>query len=244
MRILNKRIIWAGIVFIHILHFGNAAIEVVNPTGVTGHDGGNWPSTLGHLTDMLNTTDVGFLTGDHNTGMTVVDANDPSTWTYSGGSWGQEYKGNSRLSGALNSKIGWIVIDLGSEVTSLSNMFFWNCRSQSTTENMQDFNLYYSSGVGIDALPAMPNSKGTTGDYDFSSGDWTKLNAGGNLVLPVNGSNNNTPQLTIDLEDISAQYLGIEVLTTGDNTKTRIGIAQIEIARTRKPPSGTLFKIE
>ncbi len=218
--------------------FGLSADKVVNPTGVTGHDGGNWPSTLGHLTDMLNATDVGFLTGDHNPGIdTSPDPADPSTWTYAGNSWPQEWKANSRLAGTPSGKIGWAVIDLGATLSKLSSMFLWNVRGQSTTENTEDFNVYYSSGVGIDALPAMPNSKSTTGDYDFTSGDWIKLNDSGVLTLPVNGANNNTPQLTVDLAEVSARYIGIEIMTAG-GAASRVGIAHAEITRVM---GGTTF---
>ena len=80
----------------------------VTVTGVTGHDGGNWPATLGHLSDMCNgNLSYDFGTGDHNPGMTVVDPADPATWTYAGNSWPQEWKANSRLdtNATLNAKI-------------------------------------------------------------------------------------------------------------------------------------------
>ena len=54
-------------------------------TAVTGHDGGNWPVTLGHLTDMVNGLNPGSMGEDHEPGMnTSADPTDPSTWTHSG----------------------------------------------------------------------------------------------------------------------------------------------------------------
>lgn len=211
----------------------SAHAAVIPVMGVTGHDGGNWPATLGHLSDMVNGSDPSLIvTGDTSPGMTVNDPADPATWTYAGNAWGQEWKANSRLDPltSANAKIGWAVLDLGSSVAGLDDMYLWNVRHQNNTENVDTFNVYYSDGVGIDTLPAMPNSKSTTGDYDFSSGDWTLLNAGGALTLPQNPSNNNTPQLVVDLAGISAQYIGIEILTAGNGTGAgRVGIAQVEL---------------
>ena len=220
------------------LSAGPANAAVVTVVGVTGHDGGNWPATLGHLSDMVNGLDPTIIpTADTNPGMdTSADPADPSTWTYAGNSWPQEWKANSRLDATdpniSNAKIGWAALDLGSSTASLDKMYLWNVRSQYNTENVDTFNVYYSSGVGIDTLPAMPNSKSTTGDYDFSSGDWTLLNVGGALTLPQNTSNNNTPQLAVDLGGISAQYIGLEILTAGNGTDPgRVGLAQVEITR-------------
>jgi len=211
----------------------SANAAVITVTGVTGHDGGNWPSTLGHLTDMLNGLYPGSMNADHSPGMdTSADPTDPSTWLYSPGGWGDEWKANSRLDPltSSNAKIGWAVLDLGSSTAGLDNMYLWNVRSQDNTENVDTFNVYYADGVGIDTLPPMPNSKSTTGDYDFSSGDWTLLNSGGALTLPINTSNGNTPQLAVDLLGISAQYIGLEILTAGNGTGSgRVGLAQVEI---------------
>ena len=217
-----------------VLTAASANAAVITVAGVTGHDGGNWPATLGHLSDMVNGLDPNIIpTADTNPGMdTSADPTDPSVWTYAGNSWPQEWKANSRLDATdpniSNAKIGWAALDLGSSTASLDKMYLWNVRSQYNTENVDTFNVYYSSGVGIDTLPAMPNSKSTTGDYDFSSGDWTLLNVGGALTLPQNTSNNNTPQLAVDLGGISAQYIGLEILTAG-GTANRVGLAQVEI---------------
>jgi alpha-galactosidase len=214
---------------------------VVPVTGVTGHDGGNWPATLGHLSDMVNALNPGWATGDHNTGMdTSANLSDPATWIYSGSNWQQEWKANSRLNPltSSNAKIGWSVLDLGSSTPALQNLYLWNVRSQNTTENVATYNLYYADSPTA-TLPAMPNSKSITGDYNFSSGGWTLLNTGGALSLPVNGSNNNTPQAIVALGGISARYIGIEILTAG-GTATRVGLAQVEITRTvadNEPPT-------
>jgi len=227
------------------------AAVVVNPTGVTGHDGGNWPNTLGHLTDMLNGNNVGFLTGDHAPGMdTSPDPSDPSQWLYSPSGWPNEWKANTRLdpSTSSNAKIGWAVIDLGSTVAALDKMYLWNVRWQNTTENVATYNVYHATSPAA-ALPAMPNSKQTTGDYDFSSGGWFLLNGAAPLSLPVNTANGNPPQGTVNLGGISAQYIALEILTAGNATPTpppvgepyRIGLAQVEITQIPEPATMALM---
>jgi len=220
---------------------GNAAVLTVS--GVTGHDGGNWPATLGHLTDMLNGLSPGSLgTADHSPGMdTSADPADPSTWKYAGNVWQQEWKANSRLdpNTAANRKIGWAVLDLGSVIANLESMYLWNVRHQNDTENVATYNVYHAN-VPTVALPAMPNSKSITGDYDFSSGGWTLLNNGGVLDLPINLSNNNTPQGVVDLNGISARYIGLEIITAGD-VANRVGLAQVEITQIPEPATLALL---
>lgn len=211
----------------------SANADVINVASVTGHDGGNWPATLGHLTDMVNGSNVGGIgTSDHNPGMdTSADPTDPATWLYSGSSWQTEWKANSRLDSitASNSKIGWAALDLGSVIGGLDKMYLWNVRFQNNTENVATYNIYYSDTPTV-GLPSTPNSKQNIGDYDFSSGGWTLLNGGGALGLAQNTSNNNTPQSIVALGGISAQYIGLEILTAGNGTVAgRVGLAQVEI---------------
>lgn len=221
-----------------------ATISVVNPVGVTGHDGGNWPSSLGHLTDMLNATDVGFATSDHNPGIdTSADPNDPTQWVNSSTDWKTEWLANSRLDSttSLNSKIGWAVIDFGSVATQLDSMYLWSNRNAGAGELTDEYNVYYSSGVGIDALPAMPNSKTNVGDYDFSSGDWTQLGSTNTLPTP---SSPYTPDATLALGGISAQYIGIEILTAQDGvgtTSDRVGLAQVEFTQVIPEPASLVL---
>jgi hypothetical protein len=215
-----------GVVLAGMLPAIAGSAAVISPVGVTGHDGGNWGPTLGHLTDMLNGNNVGFLTGDHNPGMTVVDPADPSTWTYAGNVWKQEWKANSRLDSTVsaNNKIGWAVIDLGSDVAGLDSLYLWNVRFQATDENVKDFNVYVASSPDV-SLPAMPNSKTVAGDYDFASGGWALVTS---ATLPVNTANNSGPQGTIDLGNRTARYVGIEIISAGADAN-RVGLAQVEI---------------
>jgi hypothetical protein len=247
---MTKKNIILALAVAAIMSIGAVAnADIVPVTGVTGHDGGNWGPYLGHLTDMVNGANpiaIGGATGGDlgDPGMDITaDPTDPSTWKYAGSAWGQEWKGNSRLdaTGTLNNKIGYAILDFGSSITDMETMYLWNVRSQENTENVDTFNVYYSSGVGIDALPSMPQSKQTRPDYDFSSGDWVKLNAS-ILTLPQNPSNNNTPQLDVALGGNSAQYIGIEIITAG-GTANRVGLAQVEVTRTPEPATMSLLAL-
>jgi len=226
----------------------SASAAVVPVVGITGHDGGNWPNWHGHLSDMVNGLDATIIdtgTGDDRTmsGMktTAVDPGDlqdpadPATWTWSG-NYQKTWHANSLLDSttSINSKIGWVVMDLGSVVANLENAYFWASGGAGNDEKVDGYNLYLSSGVGIDALPAMPKSKGTTGDYDFSSGDWTLVTAG-NLGTAAGALDS-----TVSLGGASAQYVGIEI-TSLHGTGSRMAIAQVEI--TPEPATMALLGI-
>ena len=218
-----------SIALLVVLGLSSQAATIVEVTGVTGHDGGNWTTTLGHLSDAVNGNGSNNLgTGDHNPGMdTSADPNDPSTWLKSNTSWQTEWNANSRLDpgSSLNSKIGWMVIDFGSTINDLDTAYLWSQRDGNrASENMSDFNLYYSNGAGIDSLPAMPNSTSKTGDYDFSSGDWTLI---GSYTQTLSSGSHGYVN-AIDLTGIDAQYIGIEIIT-GQGADTRIGFGQIEV---------------
>ncbi|HSP42276.1 MAG TPA: sialate O-acetylesterase, partial [Luteolibacter sp.] len=217
----------------------NAAVVPV--TGVTGHDGGNWAPTLGHLTDMINGANPSLSgTADPNPGMTVNDPSDPSTWTYAGTNWQQEWLANSMLNPATsaNAKVGWAVLDFGGTVADLGNMYLWNNNNTNPGEHTNTYNVYYATSPAT-ALPAMPNSRAVAGDYDFSGGGWTLLNTGGPLTLPRNNTDGVGPQGIVALGGISARYIGIEILTAG-GAVSRVGLAQVEFTQTvadNEPPT-------
>jgi len=208
----------------------NAAVVPV--TGITGHDGGNWAPTLGHLTDMINGSNPSLSgTADPNPGMTVNNPSDPSTWTYAGNNWQQEWLANSMLDPgtSANAKVGWAVFDLGGTVAGLGNIYLWNNNATNPGEHTNTYNVYYATAP-VATLPARPNSKATTGDYNFSSGGWTLLNTGGPLTLPRNNTDGVGPQGIVALGGISARYIGIEILTAG-GAVNRVGLAQVEFTQ-------------
>jgi hypothetical protein len=230
-----------------------ATAQVVTVQSITGHNGGNWGPELGHLFDMVNASNSAVLGGD--TGMTVNDPADPTTWTYAGNSWPQEWKADKLLLSTAtdNNKIGWVVFDFGSDV-SLDEIHLWNVRSQNNTENVDTYNLYSATdAAGIAALPATPNAPNYAGgsaaaaDYDFTTAAWTQI--GTTFTLAQNGSNNNTPQATETL-GVTARYIGLEILTRGtgvtntdltDPYEDRVGLAQVEFTAIPEPSSLALM---
>ena len=181
---------------------------------------------------MVNATNIGWATSDHNPGInTTAGPNNPALWVNNSTNWQSEWLANSRLNSttSANNKIGWVVMDFGSVKPDLENIYLWNCRHNNPGEDTRIFNIYYSSGVGINALPARPNSTANAGDYDFSSGDWTRLGST-SFTLPSPASTFG-PNATIDLQRISARYIGIEILTAENSTATRVGLAQVEFTQ-------------
>ena len=227
---------------------GSASANVVEVVAATAHNGGNWPSTLGHISDSVNGNGSNTLgTGDHNPGMVLVDPNDPSTWTntVNTNSWQHEWLGNGRLdaSTSANNKIGYFIVDFGSVVAGLENMYLWGSRYTSPGEDMRNFNVYLADTPSV-AIPAMPNSQAWVGgsqaaaDYDFASGGWALL-TNNTLNSP---SNPYGVDLTIALGGASARYVGIEILTA-ENTdpNDRVGFGQVEFTAIPEPGSLALL---
>jgi hypothetical protein len=84
------------------------------------------------------------------------------------------------------------------------------------------------------ALPSRPNPgaysvTGLTpqGDYDFSSGGWTKFNTTGTLSAPKAGNS------IVDLSGVSARYIALEILTNHGDTYQggRVGFLETAITR-------------
>jgi hypothetical protein len=217
------------------------AATIVPVTGITGHDGGNWPSSAGHLTDMVNATNPTLIPTSPTAtpGMTMTGS-DPAFWTWSG-NYQQTWHANSELDNntSANGKIGWVIMDFGTVQANLENMYMWATSTGQTgsgDEQVRDFNIYSSSGVGITTLPGMPNSKSTTGDYDFSVGDWSQVGCTQDL-----GTSSGTVNVIQSLGGISARYVAIEVITIGEMTDNRMAIAQVEFTAIPEPSSTALL---
>jgi len=222
--------------------FNSNAASIVDVTGITGHDGGNWTDTLGHLTDMVNATNPTLIptSPEATSGMDTSDP-DPANWTWTSGSYQQTWHANSELDNttSANGKIGWVVMDFGNVVDDLENMYMWASSTSQTlsgAEQVRNFNIYHSSGSGISALPAMPNSKGTTGDYDFSIGDWAQIGSTQDL-----GTASGAVNVIQSLGGISARYIAIEVMTIGDMSEDRMAIAQVEFTAVPEPSTFALI---
>lgn len=195
----------------------------VSIVDITGHNGGQrFGFPVGNLPNVID-----------GSGMTRPDLNDPSTWTATSNAWQNEWQSNALLSSGINNKIGWVAIDLGSEVTQLDEMYLWNERENSNRP-IGEYNVYYASSPGT-ALPAQPGEQQVAadvgfgpGDYDFSSAGWTQL--GGTNTMSwrnVDGANVND---IVNLGGISAQYIAIEILSNGGDAN-RVGLAEVAVTR-------------
>lgn len=219
---------------------GAANAYVVEVTAVSGHDGGNWPGTLGHLSDAVNGNGSNALgTGDHNPQMDIsADPNDPGTWLNVTGTWQSEWLGNSRLdtTTSANNKIGWFMVDFGSAVAQLENMYLWAGQTNSPGEDMRDYNVYIATAPSV-AMPGMPNSKTNIGDYDFASGGWTSIHSG-TLASPTGDGVTSI----VSLGGATAQYVAIEILTAENGTiPDRVGFGQVEFTAVPEPSSLALL---
>ena len=223
---------------------GGASAAVIEVVAATAHNGGNWPSTLGHISDSVNGNGSNTLgTGDHNPQMDITaDPNDPSTWLNVSGNWQSEWLANGRLSGATNSKIGYFIVDFGSAVANLENMYLWAAQHNSPGEDMRDYNVYIATAPSV-AIPAMPNSQSwangseAVADYNFGSGGWGLIHTD-TLASP---SGDGVTDI-VSFGGATARYVGIEILTAENGTiPDRVGFGQVEFTAVPEPDTLALL---
>jgi hypothetical protein len=142
----------------------------------------------------------------------------PSTWTATGSGYAQEFVSGDLLDDEVpsNSKIGWIVVDIGA-VSALDSLYLWNVRNAGDGWTAS-FNVYVAETPSV-AVTHGP-SDGTSIDYDFHLGaGWTKIN-GAALTGTRNGDQ------VVSLSGNSGQYVALEILTNGGNAD-RAGFAEV-----------------
>ncbi len=156
--------------------------------------------------------------------------NSPSLWTDTGGPhYADEWQSKGLLNSgsSANSKIGWAIFDLGSEVTGLQNLYTWNIRQASSKRTVTG-NIYYSTTPTV--APSHPASGSV--DYDFASGGWTQV--GGTETFNAPGSAPISASNTNALGGVAARYIAIEMLTNnGDGNG--VGFAEVGISRDSAP---------
>lgn len=164
---------------------------------------------------------------------------DPSTWTATTNSYGAEWQSGALLSGATNSKIGWIVFDMGSSVTGLDKFYIWNER-ENTARATNAYNIYYAVTPTVAVTHGPTNSN--TLDYNFASGGWTQVGSTANMTYGGSSAN-----AVINLGGVTARYLAVEILSNGvgaTGDATRVGLAEVGItAIIPEPASLALFAL-
>ena len=244
MKKFQTKALLAGFIVSVFLAFVGANAATIIPVIAYGHN--NRDNYGGNITDVYNGSGMNgynWTTGNTNDYVAApIDwANgegDPITWTQTSGQYRDEWQADQLLdvTSSINNKMGWIILDLGSEVAALNDMYLWN-GVQIGTNAMKDFNIYYSTS------PVVPSTQGPTSgsvadDYDFGVAAWTKLNDSA-LTLPDGGTNSGV----YSLDMINARYIGIEMLSRwSGNTNPdtgRIGFG--EVAFTTPEPSTAIL---
>jgi len=176
-------------------------------------------------------------------GMTQPDPSDPSTWTATSNSYPDEWQTTSFLSGATNSKTAWTVFDLGSPTADLEKLYLWNVR-EVADRGTNAYNLYHAVSPSV-PLPPPPPTNTLGGDYDFSSGGWSLLNTSGVLNLPQRGGTPDPPNAVIDLGGVSAQYIGVEILSNHGSTfgNGRVGLAEVAVTQGAGGPEPVIIPV-
>lgn len=189
-----------------------AQAGIVTVVSTTGHN--NKDNFGGNMADMTS-----------GSGMNQPDPNDPSTWTATSNSFGDEWQSAALVAGGTNGKIGWTAFDFGSTVSGLESLYLWNIRENTAQgRRINQYNVYLATAPTV-ALPAAPTDNSAV-DYDFSSGGWTQL--GGTMSLAQRGATPDPANAVLDLGGASARYLAIEILSNfGDANRT--GLAEIGV---------------
>lgn len=202
-----------------------SAVTILPASSITGHHQGDSAAGNGSTLTVINGSGITQTGG----------ATNPSTWTHND-SWTTDWQGDV-LSGASNSKVGWTVIDLGSVQSQLGEMLVWNVNEASwTSRGTETFNIYYATAPTTTA----PGVSATPIDYDFASGGWTQL-GGTRTLLQADASAANALDGTYDLSSISsAQYIGIEMLTSFGNG-ARVGLGEVVFTEVPEPSSTALL---
>jgi len=213
-----------------VLSAGPASAALIPVTGITGNHGGDRYGTgLGALIN--------------GSGMdTTAAPTDPSQWVVDYNNYPDEWMADP-LVDALNSKIAWVSLDLGTS-TALGDLYLWNVRYGGGPDGTDTYNLYYADSPTV-ALPAQPNKgswaiTGLTpqGDYDFvNGGGWTLFNTTGALSIPKAGDS------IVDLSGVSARYVALEILTNQGSTYHGGRVGLLEVAVTPEPATMALLGI-
>lgn len=237
---LNKKLVALAVAVVVSLGFVTASVraDLVSIASVTGSNGGDrYANGMTSLTD--------------GSGIAKADASDPSTWTFDGSHYSDEWMawyfkdGDGNPTTGLNGKLAWASLDFGT-TSALQDLYIFNNNYAGGVSGMQDFNLYYADSPSV-ALPATPakNTFADTGltpegDYDFSSGGWTLFNTSGNLTATQ------ADVTVLDLSGVSARYLGIEILSNYGDTYNggRVGFDEVAVTEGVIPePSAAILAV-
>ena len=162
-------------------------------------------------------------------GMTKVDADDPSTWNISSTAWQDDWQGFESPGGANRT---WAVLDLGAPTANLDMMHLWNVQENApgnqSDRGMKNFNIFYATSPTV----TPPATSGTVTPYDFASGGWTQVS--GAFSLPQGTGNGDAGQSFDVSTAAGARYIGLKILSNHGGNRVGFG----EIAFTTAVPTG------
>jgi hypothetical protein len=178
-------------------------------------------SGQGRVSDMISGSGMQGNDCDGVAGWPGVERAPPSEWIAASVGYQCEWQSGGLVSGGVNSKIGWVILDLGSS-HKVEDLFFWNGREQTAPNRaVKSFSVYRTNGplTGVTTLQHGPTTA-TAIDYSFSS-PWIRVATNlGPFVLQTN--------TTVYLGSQQARYVGIEILSNNGDSN-RVGIAELAV---------------
>lgn len=203
------------------LSANGATLSIVNAWGHNEKD-----NFGGNLLDVYNGSGMNGVVHPADQS-TWPPATDPSTWTNDSSAYRDEWQAQAGLTGAINDKLGWVVIDLG-DVYNLESLHVWHIRENSGRV-AGDYDIYVANAA-LNLVHGPTNS--TAVDYSFSGANgWTATTLTG-LAGTHRGKS------VHDLSAYDARFIGIEIL---DNTSTdvKVGFSEFGVTGTAVPEATT-----
>ena len=201
---MNKKSI-LSLCSLPLIGIATASAAVVSPVGITGfHRGDSDAPGNGSIARVVD-----------GSGMTMGDADDPSTWTVSNTQWANDWQG---FTNDNSNNRTWVVFDLGGPTANLESMYLWNVQENGAlNRGTATFDIYYSLSPTV----AAPATTSNVTAYDFGSGGWT---AAGSHTL-AQGTQNGDSGEVFDVSAASgAQYIGLHL--TSNLGGSRTGLAE------------------
>ena len=161
-------------------------------------------------------------------GLDMIDADDPSTWTIASTAWADDWQGFSSDNTGDNT---WVVIDFGTPAAVLSTMYLWNVQEGNALDRgVKDFEVFHATSPTL--LP--PVTGGTVTPYSFTSGGWTAI---GDAELKMGTQIGDAGQ-AYDLSDAAgARYIGLKL--TSNHGGVRTGFAEVAFSDVVDPDAIT-----
>ncbi|MDA7609299.1 hypothetical protein N8660_02760 [Akkermansiaceae bacterium] len=146
-------------------------------------------------------------------GLDMIDADDPSTWTIASTAWADDWQGFSSDNTGDNT---WVVIDFGTPAAVLSTMYLWNVQEGNALDRgVKEFEVFHATNLAL--LP--PVTGGTVTPYSFTSGGWTSI---GDAELEMGTQFGDTGQAYNLSDAAGARYIGLKLKSNHGGEPNRV----------------------